>query len=55
MVVERTAQVDRVGLSGRPVFQFVRMVEQDEDVPLDLDESDDSLNDTWGTPPSPAF
>jgi hypothetical protein len=45
MIVQRTAQVDRVGLSGRPAFKFVRMLQRDEDVPLALDESDDSAED----------
>lgn len=42
MIVERTAQVDHVGLSSRPAFRFMRMLEQNEDVPLAIDESADS-------------
>lgn len=44
MLVERTAQVDRVGLSGRPVFEFIRMLEDNEDVPFELDDLGDSTD-----------
>lgn len=44
MIVQQTAQVDRVGLKGRPVYEFVRMLQADDDVPLALDDTDDSTD-----------
>jgi hypothetical protein len=45
IVATRTAQVDLVGLSGRPNFEFVRMVEGDETVPLAFDDSGEPVED----------
>lgn len=45
MIVQRTAHLDAVGLSGHPAFKFVRMLQHDGDVPLALDESADSVED----------